>query len=113
MHLPDLTKRAMEIRRAYADLEQAHHGRAWTREEIMLGFVGDVGNLAKLVLVQEGVRDIPSADEKLVHELSNCLWSVLVLAHLYNVELERAFLATMDDLEAHIDSRRSPLGLPG
>ena len=28
-------------------------GRTWTREEFMLGFVGDVGDLAKLVMAAE------------------------------------------------------------
>ncbi len=106
MELQDLTSRAMDIRQAYHELEQARFGRAWTREEIMLGFVGDVGDLGKLVLALEGVRDIPDADGKLTHELADCLWSVLVLARLYDVDLERVFLNTMDDLEARIASQR-------
>ena len=70
----------------------------------MEGFVGDVGDLMKLVMAKEGVREIPDVDQKLAHELSDCLWSVLVLANKYNVDLETSFLQTMDELEKRIES---------
>ena len=106
MELNDLKKHAMEIRQQYAALEEAQYGRSWTREEIALGFVGDVGDLAKLILAQSGARHIPDANEKLAHELADCLWSVLVLAQLYDIDLEKAFLQTIDDLENHIATQR-------
>jgi len=98
----DLLQRAIEIRRQYAKLEQMRYGRSWTSEEVALGFVGDVGDLVKLVMAESGVRDIPDARQKLEHELADCLWSVLVLADAYGVDLERAFMQTMDELERHI-----------
>jgi NTP pyrophosphatase (non-canonical NTP hydrolase) len=72
---------------------------------LALGFVGDVGDLAKLVMAESGVRHIPGAKEKLAHELADCLWSILVLADTFDVDLEQAFLQTMDDLEQHITSQ--------
>jgi NTP pyrophosphatase (non-canonical NTP hydrolase) len=105
----DLTERAMDIRQLYAKMEQVKHGRAWTEEEIALGFVGDVGDLAKLVMAHSGVRDIPDAKAKLAHELADCLWSIMVLAHVCNVDLEHEFLQTMDELENHIASQCKPL----
>ncbi len=99
MSLPALTARALEIRAAFAAAETQRQGRPWTRAEIMQGFVGDVGDLMKLVMAKEGVRDIPDADRKLGHELADCLWSVLVLASLYGVDLEAEFRRTMDELE--------------
>ena len=102
MEFRDLVRRAMEVRRQYAVLEQATYGRAWTREEVALGFVGDVGDLMKLILAKNGVRAIPDAEQKLAHELADCLWSVLVLSQMYGIDLECAFLQTMDNLEQHI-----------
>ena len=102
MQFHTLLQRAIEVRRQYAKLEQAKYGRSWTSEEVALGFVGDVGDLMKLVIAQSGVRDIPDARQKLEHEFADCLWSVLVLADAYDVDLERAFTQTMDDLEGHI-----------
>lgn len=106
MEFQHLAQRALEIRGQYAELESRQYGRPWTREEIALGLVGDVGDLAKLVLAQEGVRHIPQADQKLAHELADCLWSILVLADHYNVDLEHVFLATMDELEQTILAQR-------
>jgi NTP pyrophosphatase (non-canonical NTP hydrolase) len=102
MELSQLSARALEIRAAFAAAEQRRGGRPWTREEIMQGFVGDVGDLMKLVMAKAGARAIADADRQLAHELSDCLWSVLVLAKLYDVDLEREFLATMDELEQRI-----------
>lgn len=102
MDFKSLIQRAVSIRQQYAELERTRYGRSWTGEEITLGFVGDVGDLAKLIMAESSVRSIPDARQKLAHELADCLWSVMVLSHLYDVDLERAFLQTMDDLEQHI-----------
>src|SRR5690554_2477457 len=41
---------ALQIRKLYERYEQERYGRSWSDEEIMLGFLGDLGDLAKLVL---------------------------------------------------------------
>lgn len=102
MEFENLTRRALEIRRQYAELEKTRYGRAWTREEIALGLVGDIGDLAKLVMARQGLRHIPEAEAKLAHELADCLWSILVLARMYDIDLEQAFLKTMAELEQHL-----------
>ena len=83
-------------------MERAQYGRTWTTEEIMLGFLGDVGDLAKLVQGKAGVRPREDLDEALAHELADCLWSVLTLADAYDVDLAGAFTGTMDELEASL-----------
>ena len=102
MEFQTLLERARQIRAQYAELETRRYGRSWTREEIALGFAGDVGDLMKLVIAHNGVRNIPDAEAKFAHELADCLWCVMVLADLYGVDLEQAFMRTMDDLEQHI-----------
>ncbi len=98
MELSQLSDRAMQIRQGFAACEQRRTGRTWTREEIMQGFVVDVGDLMKVVMAKAGARVVDDVDVKLVHELSDCLWSVLVLAKLYGFDLEKEFLKTMDEL---------------
>jgi NTP pyrophosphatase (non-canonical NTP hydrolase) len=39
------------------------------------------------------------------HELADCLWSVLVLARLYGVDLEGEFQHMTDDLQQVLTSR--------
>jgi NTP pyrophosphatase (non-canonical NTP hydrolase) len=97
-----IINRALEIRKQYEAQENQLYGSAWTSEEIALGFVGDVGDLAKLIIAENGKRNIPNSKEKLEHELVDCLWSVIVLAHKHGVDLEEAFMSTMNDLEMHL-----------
>lgn len=104
MTFQEIQARALEIRAEYQIYEEKTYGKCWTREQIAQGFVGDVGDLMKLVLAKSGVRDIEEADEKIAHELSDCLWSVIVLANKYNVDLENAFTKTMDRLESRVRS---------
>ncbi|MDT0343151.1 MazG nucleotide pyrophosphohydrolase domain-containing protein [Streptomyces litchfieldiae] len=106
MDLDALTERAQRVHDLYDELNLRERGRVWTREEFMLGFVGDVGDLAKLVMAEEGARDMPGGRAALEHELADCLWSVLILAHRYGVDLEAAFVRTMDELETAIRTRR-------
>jgi NTP pyrophosphatase (non-canonical NTP hydrolase) len=100
MDLTELSRRAMEIHSRYAALESARGGRPWTRAELAQGFVGDVGDLMKLLMAKDGRRPAENLDARLAHELADCLWSVLVLAKLSEVDLEKAFLATMEELRA-------------
>ncbi|HPA38680.1 MAG TPA: MazG nucleotide pyrophosphohydrolase domain-containing protein [Phenylobacterium sp.] len=102
MEFQALQRRAAEVRELYAQHETGRYGRAWTREELMLGFVGDMGDLAKLALAAEGVRAIPDAQGKLAHELADCLWSLMTLARMHEVDLEASFLSVMDELEARL-----------
>lgn len=74
--------------------------RPWSRAEILQGFVGDVGDLVKLAMAREGVRPITDADRKLGHELADCLWSVLVLAKLHDVDLEREFTRMLAEVSS-------------
>ncbi len=87
---------------------KARYGRSWTDEEIALGFVGDVGDLMKLIQGKAGVRPREDLDEALAHELADCLWAVMTLADTYGVDLEGAFLRTMDQIERSLADATSP-----
>lgn len=102
MDLQNIIDRALAIRKLYEEKERRLYGSPWTSEEIMLGLVGDVGDLAKLVVAENGKRDIENSHEKLGHELSDCMWSLIVLAKMNNVDLQQSFLETMDELENHL-----------
>ncbi len=97
-----LIKKALQVRALYEKFEKSAYGKSWTKENIAQGFVGDMGDLMKLVMAKEGIRKIDDVDVKLAHELSDCLWSVLILADMYGIDLEKSFLKNMDALEAQI-----------
>jgi len=105
MNLEEAQKRSAEIRDLYSRLEERLYGRSWSTQEIMLGFLGDVGDLAKLIQGAVGVRESTDLEEKLAHELADCLWSVLVLADRLGVDIGDAFNRSMSDLEQNIRAR--------
>ena len=102
MDFQNIIDRAIEIRKQYDVKESQLYGSTWTSEEIALGFVGDVGDLAKLIIAESGKRNIANSKEKLTHELSDCLWSVIVLAQIHGIDLESSFINTMNELEMHL-----------
>lgn len=100
--LQDLQARALQVAGKYDALNAAQGHQKWGPKDRALGFVTDVGELMELVMAKEGMRSGDNVDAKLRHELADCLWSVLVLAKHYNVDLEQEFKHTMDQLEERI-----------
>jgi NTP pyrophosphatase (non-canonical NTP hydrolase) len=102
MELQKLINRAMDLRSQYDKKERQLYGSPSTDEEIAQGFLGDVNNLVKLVQATRGKGQIANSAEKLGPQLSHCLWSVIVLARMHNIDLEKSFMETMDKLENHL-----------
>jgi NTP pyrophosphatase (non-canonical NTP hydrolase) len=102
MELQKLIHRAMDLRHQYEKKETQLYGSPSTDEDIAKGFLADVNNLVKLVQAANGKGQIANSVEKIGPQLSHCLWSVIVLAKIYNVELEQSFMETMDKLENHL-----------
>ena len=102
MELQKLINRAMDLRNQYEKKEKQLYGSPSTDEDIAQAFLGDVNNLVKLVSAGHGKAQIAHSIEKLGPQLSHCLWSVIVLAKMHNVDLEQSFMETMDKLENHL-----------
>jgi len=107
MDLDTLTEKAMALRQRFSEAARESGRREWSREELMQGFVVDVGDLMKLAMAKSGIREVHDVDQKLAHELADCLWSVLVLAKLYDVDLERELLAMIKSVTAKLETDRS------
>ena len=105
MDIRELQSQAIRIHDLYDRLNRKERGRVWNREEFMLGFVGDVGDLAKLVMAEEGARSVAGGREALEHELADCLWSVLILAYRYEVDLEAAFERMVGEIGEAVGGR--------
>jgi len=102
MELQKLINRAMDLRRQYEIKETELYGSPSSDEDLAQGLSGDVNNLIKLILAEHGKRVIANSKEKLESQLSHCLWSVIVLAKMHNINLEQSFMETMDRLENHL-----------
>lgn len=107
MTYEELLNRAVEIRNKYDELNLAKRNIQWNEQQLMAGFVGDVGDLSKIIMAKHGLRSMDDVDAKLAHELADCLWSVLVLASKYEIDLAGEFMKTMDQLETRIDAEKN------
>lgn len=101
-NLAELQQRAQQIRQKYDELNANDGHGKWDGTDYAAGFVGDVGDLMKLVMAKDGKRRGEDVDAKLQHELGDCLWSLLVIAEHYGVDLEKAFNGTMDELQERL-----------
>ena len=88
-------------------IETRKYGRTWTTQELALGFMGDVGDLAKLIQAHAGVRTIDDCTGKLGHELSDCLWSILVLADKCGIDLETEFVRNTSEIAEYVSTELS------
>jgi NTP pyrophosphatase (non-canonical NTP hydrolase) len=105
MKYSELEESALKLNELYEKLEIKLYGRAWTTEELTLGFVGDVGDLAKLIQANAGIRNIDDCKSKLGHELADCLWSVIVLANKCGIDLEAEFSKNVGGLMEHVSKQ--------
>jgi NTP pyrophosphatase (non-canonical NTP hydrolase) len=102
MDLATMQARAVEVGRLYDRYNMTAGRDAWTTGDLALGFVGDVGDLAKLIMAVDGRREIADARDRLGHELADCLWAILVLADRYDVDLVAEFRRMTDEIERNL-----------
>src|SRR5687768_13314813 len=107
MKYRELEESALKLNELYEAREMKSYGRVWTTQELALGFVGDVGDLAKLVQANAGIRDIDNFRSKLGHELSDCLWSVIVLANKCGIDLEAEFSKNIKELTESVSKEQA------
>lgn len=104
MRFTDLQRSALQLNELYERVEVKRYGRIWTTEELALGFVGDVGDLAKLIQANAGIRTIDECKAKLGHELSDCLWSIIVLASKCGIDLQAEFVKNTTQLSERLST---------
>lgn len=104
MEFKTLVKKALTVGRKYDELN-TNRGVYWDAQNLMSGFVGDVGDLSKLIMAKYNLREIDDVDKKLAHELADCLWSIIMIANKLDIDLEAEFENTMNELEARLGNK--------
>jgi NTP pyrophosphatase (non-canonical NTP hydrolase) len=99
MEIKELTEKARVLRTKYADFNKKRGEKEWGYAEHAQGFVGDVGNLMKLLMAKQGYRIYDDLDAKISHELADCLWSIVTIADELGVDLDKGFSSLVDELE--------------
>lgn len=105
MNFKDLSDKAMAVKQAYDELNAIEGNKKWTSAEYTQGFVGDVGDLVKLIMAKNNYRNIADVDKKVAHELADCLWSLMIIAKELDIDLEKEFVSTVDELTSRINEK--------
>ena len=103
MEFQEIKQIALRVKNKYRKLEVARMGREWNLSELTEGFVGDAGDLMKLIMAKEGKRVIEKVDEKLKDELCDCLWALINIGEKLGIEIDKEFEVRMLKLEERID----------
>ena len=104
----ELVALATRVRDHYDELNETDGNPRWNVQDRMAGFVGDVGALSKLIMVKNGLRRGPQdIDQELAHELSDSLWSIMVIADELGIDLEAAFVTAMEELHERIETEKA------
>lgn len=103
MDLQQLVEKAQKIKIKYDRVHELKKEKAWTVREFTQGLCGDTSVLSKLLLIKEGYLEGEGNEEKIKHEVFDCLWSILVIADELGIDLEKDFPKQAEILEAKID----------
>ena len=104
LDLNTIKKRSKNIRDAYHELENQHHGSEWTVEEDAPAFLTDAGLVGRLTMSQQGRW--PKADEnntELTHKLGECIWWITVLAQRMDIDIEEAVQKFLNKTEGMLE----------
>ncbi len=98
MQFSKLSKIAEEIKKAYAQANRKKGKKIWGASEYTQGFVGDVGDLLKLVMAYTN-KPTKDGQRRISHELADCLWSIIVIAQELGIDVEKEYLVNMEYLK--------------
>src|SRR6185436_14296358 len=103
----ELIKKAREVSLMYDRLNESQGNSKWELQQYVQGFMEDLGSLARLVLMKSGVRkSFDDLDEKLRHEVCDCLWSTIRIADALGIYLEDEFPKQMEKLKKRITEEK-------
>lgn len=102
MEFKKIVEKIIHIKNAYKKLNEKRWEKIWTASSYTQWFVWDVGNLCKLVMAKEWYRTIENVDSKIIHELLDCLFSIISIADELDIDLEKEFNKVMNELEDRV-----------
>jgi NTP pyrophosphatase (non-canonical NTP hydrolase) len=108
MKFEEIEQLALKISDLYTTLNKKEGNKVWTHREYLEGLMGDIGDLHKLMMAKRGYRNIDGdLDQKIAHELSDCLWSIIVISKHLEIDLEKEFSKNMIDLQNKLEDKLS------
>jgi NTP pyrophosphatase (non-canonical NTP hydrolase) len=98
----DATRRAAA---AYDALDQVRLGRSWTFSELLAGATTDLGDLSRLLLIEEGTRPGERDTDSIGHQLADLFWDIVVIADRLKIDLPAVISSSMNALADRVEQR--------
>lgn len=67
--------------------------------------MGDLGDLMKMLQAKANLRPYTKGnlEEDIKHELSDCLWAIIIIADELGIDLESVFNSKIDELSIKVE----------
>ncbi len=106
MEYKDLENTAIRVKDAYDQLNVKKGERKWSYLEYVQGLVGDIGDLMKVLMAKSNLREYKGElDKDIKHEISDCLWSLIIIARELEIDLPKEFNSQMSDLSERVEAK--------
>jgi NTP pyrophosphatase (non-canonical NTP hydrolase) len=109
MTLKNAQALAIDVKDLYDRLNKKSDQSLWSAEDYLSGLMGDIGDLHKLLMAKNNKRSYKgkdmTLDQAIEHEMADIVWSILVLAKMHNVDIDKAFSDTMTKLKTDIEKK--------
>lgn len=106
MEFQELINKSKQIKQAYDELNRKEGFKSWELTEYMEGLVGDTGDLSKLIMARRGFRfSDEDVDDKIAKELTDCLWSIVIISTELNIDLDKSFQNTLKQLQDKLEGK--------
>ena len=93
-------QRSIAIKNKYRAMGADSGKNDWDVSDYLSGMLGDMGDLSKLLMAKQNLRDIDGdLDAKIKHEIGDCLWSLIIICKELGIEPSEALEKTLTDLE--------------
>lgn len=107
MEFKEIIEKARGVSALYDALNREQGNSKWELRDYVQGFMEDLGSLARLAMMKDGMRaPFEDLDEKLKHEICDCLWSTIRIADALNIDLNAEFPKQMDKLAKRIKEEK-------
>ncbi|RZJ65456.1 MAG: MazG-like protein [Flavobacterium sp.] len=103
LDLNEITKRSLDIRERYHELEQQFHGSEWTVTEDALAFLTDAGLVGRHAMSQQGRWPKENTQGELQHKIGECIWWLAVLSSRMEIDLDEAVREFLAKTEKMLD----------
>ncbi len=103
--MQNLIEKAKKVRDQYKELHILDGEYTWTAKDFADGLLGDLGDLMKMLQAKANLRPYTKGnlEEDIKHELSDCLWAIIIIADELGIDLESVFNSKIDELSIKVE----------